>query len=170
MEQWDIYDEKGCKTGLIKKRTDVLNRGEYHLAAEVWIINHKSEILIQKRSPNKKILPNIWTLTTGCIVSGEDALNGSVREVKEELGIALEKKDLDFVRRIFQSSSNMIWDIYFVYADIDLSKILLQNEEVSDVKFVSLEEFKNMLSQGKIFRYSEIYDILQLVKTRAVKR
>ncbi|WP_446896998.1 NUDIX hydrolase [Clostridium sp. LBM24168] len=162
MELWDIYDNKGCKTGLVKKRTDVLNRGQYHLAAEVWIINDKLEILIQKRSESKKILPDIWTLTTGCMVSGENTLDGSVREVKEELGICIEKSDLNLVRRIFQD--NIIWDIYFVYMNIDLSKIVFQREEVSNVKLVSVEEFKNMLSLGEIFKYNEIYDILSLIR------
>ncbi|MCI1944000.1 NUDIX hydrolase [Clostridium luticellarii] len=161
MELWDIYDGSGHKTGLIKKRTDILSRGEYHLAAEVWIINDKLEVLIQKRSKNKEILPSIWTLTTGCMVSGENTVDGSVREIKEELGICIEKDDLNFVRRIFQN--NIIWDIYFVYMNIELSKIVLQREEVSDVKFVSVEEFKNMLLAGEIFKYDEIYDILSLI-------
>lgn len=161
MELWDIYDNKGHKTGLMKKRTDILSRGQYHLAAEVWIINDKFEILIQKRSDNKKILPNIWTLTTGCMVSGEDTVDGSIREVEEELGICIKKDDLNFIKRIFQG--NIIWDIYFVYMNIELSKLALQKEEVSDVKFVSAGEFKDMLLCGEIFKYDEIYDILSRV-------
>jgi isopentenyldiphosphate isomerase len=47
--------------------------------------------------------------------------------------------------------------------NIELSKIVLQREEVSDVKFVSVEEFKNMLLAGEIFKYDEIYDILSLI-------
>ncbi|HBC96404.1 MAG TPA: NUDIX hydrolase [Clostridium sp.] len=160
MELWDIYDNKGHKTGLKKRRTDVLSGGQYHLAAEVWIINDKLEILIQKRSENKEVLPNIWTLTTGCMISGEDTLEGSMREVKEELGICFRKEDMDFIMRIFQD--NIIWDIYFVYMNIDLSKVVLQKEEVSEVRFVSIEKFKNMILQGKIFKYDEIYDVLAM--------
>lgn len=58
----------------------------------------------------------------------------------------------------------MIWDIYFVYEDIDLSKVVLQTEEVSAVKLVSIQEFRGMLSIGEIFEYPEIYDILALIK------
>lgn len=162
MELLDIYDNDGCKTGIIKKRTDILKKGEYRLAAEVWIINSKCEILIQQRSSNKDILPNIWGSTTGCIISGEDKLDGAIREVKEEIGISIAKNDLDFIRRIFRQ--DMIWDIYFVYEDVDLSKVVLQTEEVSAVKFVSIQEFRDMLSIGEIFEYPEIYDILALIK------
>ncbi|WP_123054443.1 NUDIX domain-containing protein [Clostridium sp. JN-1] len=162
MELWDIYDCNACKTGLVKKRSDILNKGEYHLASEVWIINSKREILIQQRSSNKKTLPNIWALTTGCMISGEDTLDGSIREVKEELGIFLKRNDLNFMQRIFRT--NTIWNIYFVYKDIDLSKIVLQTEEVSKVKLVSIKEFKDMLSLGKLYEYPEIYYILSLIK------
>lgn len=162
MELWDIYDCNGCKTGLVKNRSDTLNKGEYHLAAEVWIINSKLEILIQQRAINKDMLPNIWALTTGCMISGEDTLDGSIREVKEELGISLKKNDLNFKRRIFRTDT--IWDIYFVYKDVDLSKIVLQKEEVSGVKLVSVKQFKNMLLLDKLYEYPEIYDILSLIK------
>lgn len=162
MEMWDIYDNRGLKTGKIKKRADILNSGEYHLATEVWIINDKSEILIQKRSSNREVLPNIWALTTGCMISGEDTLNGAIREVKEEIGMSIKRDDLKFVRRIFRTDT--IWDIYFVYRNVDLSKLTLQAEEVSDVKLVSIHEFKDMLLSERIFEYPEIYDVLSLIK------
>jgi isopentenyldiphosphate isomerase len=162
MELWDIYDSDGYKTGLVKKRTDNLYKGEYHLAAEVWIINSKSEILIQKRASTKDILPDIWALTTGCMLTGEDTIEGSIREVKEELGINLKRDNLKLKRRIFRTDT--IWDVYFVYKDIDLSKIVLQVEEVSDVKLISVEKFKAMLSAGEVFEYPEIYNILSLIE------
>lgn len=162
MELWDIYDNKAYNTGKIKRRTDILLDGEFHLGTEVWIINDNLEILIQKRSSNKKILPNMWGLTTGCIISGENTLIGSIREVEEEIGVYLKEDELNFIRRIFRK--DMIWDIYFVYKNVDLSKVVLQLEEVSDVKLVSVHEFKHMLSSGEIFEYPEIHEILALIK------
>ena len=161
MELRDIYDGKGYKTGVKKERSENLEDGEYYLAAEVWIINSNSKILIQQRSSNKDILPNMWGLTTGCMITGEDTVEGALREVKEEIGISLEKDELNFIRRIFRKNS--IWDIYFVYKDVELSKLILQTEEVSNVKLVSIEEFNSMLLSGELFGYPEIYDILSLI-------
>ncbi|CUU47138.1 NUDIX hydrolase [Clostridium beijerinckii] len=161
MELRDIYNNKGYKTGVRKERSEKLEDGEYYLATEVWIINSRSEILIQQRSSNKDVLPNMWGLTTGCMVSGEGSEEGALREVNEEIGLYIEKNELNFIRRIFRENS--IWDIYFVYKDVELSKLILQKEEVSNVKFVSIEEFNNMLLSGELFEYPEIYDMLSLI-------
>ena len=162
MELWDMYNSNGCKTGIIKKRTDILKKGEYHLGAEIWIINDESEILIQKRSSNKEVLPNMWGLTTGCMIIGEDTLDGAIREVKEEIGMSLKKDEFSCITRILRS--DMIWDVYFVHKHVDLSKLVLQTEEVSDVKLVSVQQFKDMLSAGEIFKYPEINHMLSLIK------
>lgn len=162
MELWDIYDKNGCKTDIIKKRGDKLLYGEYHLAAEIWIVNSSSEILIQKRSSNREVLPNIWGLTTGCMISGENSLIGSIREVNEEIGVPLIEDDLKLIRRIIRT--DMIWDIYFVRKDYDLSKVILQPEEVSDIKWVSTKKFKEMILNGEIFEYPEIYEILSILE------
>ncbi|MBN7576929.1 MULTISPECIES: NUDIX hydrolase [Clostridium] len=161
MELRDIYNNKGYKTEVRKERSEKLEDGEYYLATEVWIINSRSEILIQQRSSNKDVLPNMWGLTTGCMVSGEGSEEGALREVNEEIGLSIEKDELNFIRRIFRENS--IWDIYFVYKDVELSKLILQKEEVSNVKFVSIEEFNNMLLSGELFEYPEIYDMLSLI-------
>lgn len=71
---------------------------------------------------------------------------------------------MNFIRRIFRENS--IWDIYFVYKDVELSKLILQKEEVSNVKFVSIEEFNNMLLSGELFEYPEIYDMLSLINDK----
>ncbi len=162
MELWDIYNDEGCKTGAVMERGGIIQEGNYHLAAEVWIINSNSQILIQKRSKNRKILPGIWGMTTGCMVTGEDSLNGCIREAKEEIGIVLLKDNMKLIRRIFRKDT--IWDVYAIKQDYDLSKAALQKEEVSDIKWITIQEMKDMLSSGELFKYPEIYEILSSVE------
>ena len=63
-ELWQVLDREGNPTGEIMKKYDqkVFERGFYHLGADVWIINSKNKILIQKRSPLKKLEPNVWAI------------------------------------------------------------------------------------------------------------
>ncbi|SFC64027.1 NUDIX hydrolase [Clostridium uliginosum] len=162
MELWDIYNSNGIKTGNVMKRGDIIKEGDYHLAAEVWIINNKSQILIQKRSENRKVLPGIWGMTTGCIVSREDSLNGCIREAHEEIGIVLLKDNLKKLKRVFRKDT--IWDVYVIKQEYDLSKAKLQKEEVSDLKWVTVTQLKEMLSNSEAFEYPEIYEILSLIQ------
>ena len=51
MEIWDILDEYGNITGKTMRKGDkmIWQKGIYHQGADVWVINSKKKILIQKR-------------------------------------------------------------------------------------------------------------------------
>ena len=76
MERWDIYDERAEKTGKIVNKGEALLPHEFHLAAEVWILNGKGQVLVQQRSCNCEILPGVWGLTTGRMRMAEDTRTG----------------------------------------------------------------------------------------------
>ncbi|MGO1044131.1 NUDIX domain-containing protein [Clostridioides difficile] len=109
MELWDLYNADGIKTGNVIERDNPIEEGYYHLAVEVWIVDSNSQILIQKRSENKKTLPNIWGMTTGCIVSGEESLDGAIREAKEEIGIDISKDEIKIFRSMIHGDT--LWVI-----------------------------------------------------------
>ena len=80
MEIWDLLDEKGNKTGKTMIKGEGIPKGQYHLGADVWIINSENKILIQKRSAKKKLSPNVWGMTGGSVVKGEKSLQTIERE------------------------------------------------------------------------------------------
>ena len=55
VEIWDVLDEDGNITGntINKDEGIMMPKGMYHQGADVWILNSKKEILIQKRAPQK---------------------------------------------------------------------------------------------------------------------
>ncbi|WP_315080024.1 NUDIX domain-containing protein [uncultured Clostridium sp.] len=161
-ELLDIYDKNGKKTGVIKKRGAELKEDEYNFAIELWVVNSKNEILIQKRASCRKVLPNVWGMTTGYIKSGEDTKNGCIREAKEEIDLKILKEDFNLICNLIHG--NTMWDVFAVKKDYDISKASLQKEEVSEVKWVSVNEFKRMVNEGKAFKYPEIYDILNKIQ------
>ena len=161
MEYWDIYDKDRNFSGKKKGKYETWYEGEYHLAAEGWIINSKKEILVQQRSQMCAILPGVWALTTGRVIAGETTLQGCIREFKEELGIDVKTEELRLMDTY--TKGDMIWDIYFVRKDVSLEDIVLQEEEVARVKFVDTLEFRQMLDEGIMYKYDEIYELLDFV-------
>lgn len=88
MEYVDIFDENNNLTGQIKEKGKAHEEGDFHRTAHVWIINDKNELLLQKRSANKKSHPNCWDISgAGHIKAGESVIDGAIRELKEELGV-----------------------------------------------------------------------------------
>ena len=65
IEICDIYDIYGNRTGKTFIRGEPLSDGQFVMVVDVWIVNSKDEILIQKRSPYKKDLPDTWATHSG---------------------------------------------------------------------------------------------------------
>ena len=58
MELIDIVNENNEFTGQIEEREIAYEKGLWRRTVSCWIMNEKGEILLQKRSSNKKILTN----------------------------------------------------------------------------------------------------------------
>ena len=144
MEIWDILDENGNLTGQTMQKGDkkVWQKGIYHQGADVWIINSENKILIQKRSSQKKLQPNVWAMTGGSVIKGETSLETLKRETFEELGIEL---DIQNAIKINRYRTGNVWlDVYVVRQDINLDGIVIQEEEVSEVKFATYDEIEEL--------------------------
>lgn len=146
LELWDVYDEYGNRTGKVKTRSDVWGEGEFHLGASLWIVNNKGEVLMQKRASTKRRAPDLWGNTVGSVLSGETSKQGLVREVLEEIGITINEDDLVFLdRHIWDNNAN---DNYIILYDFPIEQIILQPEEVSEVRWLSIDDLKNLIHMG----------------------
>lgn len=159
-EIWDILDENGNKTGRTMKK-GLVPEGFYHLGADVWIVNSENKILIQKRSPQKRNSPNVWAMTGGSVIKGETSLQTIERETKEELGICLNMQDIKLVK---QYKTGTVWlDTYLIRQDIDLADIIMQEEEVCEVKWATYDEIEEIFNHKQFMenRWEYIRDILK---------
>lgn len=152
MELWEVLDGNGTKTGEIMKKYDknVFDRGLYHLGTDVWIINSQKQILIQKRSKYKRLEPNVWAMTGGSVILGEDSAQAIIREVKEELGINIERDKLQLVKRF--KTGNVWIDTYILKNDYNITNMKLQKEEVSDVKWVTWREIEELVNKDMFIK------------------
>jgi len=151
MELWDVYDHCFQKTGRIHERGNPLQPGEYHLVVAVYPVNSQGQVLIQKRNPDLKLLPGIWAATGGSAVMGEDAWQACQRELKEELGFCATKENSEMVAAFKRIDSyNTIW---IIHTDVSVEELVLQKEEVSDVKWVSVAQLKEMAKEGTFHYY-----------------
>lgn len=158
MELWDVLDAEGNKTGRTMVRGERCKAGEYHLAVHIYIINSKGEFLIQKRSEQKKLYPGMWDVTGGAVVAGEDSLTSAFREVEEELGISLPPEKFFPITRLYRS--DYFIDVWGVFADIPLEDVVMQEDEVDDVKYVSGEEMIRIVF-GDSFKDQEYRTIME---------
>lgn len=82
MELIDIVDENNNLTGQIEERWTAYEKGLWKRTVSCWIMNKNGEILMQKRTTNKRRNPNKWAKTGGQVDSGETVKEAIFREVK----------------------------------------------------------------------------------------
>lgn len=168
-EMIDILDEKtGDLTGEVISKNEAHRTGKWHGSIHILIINKdKTKTFLQKRSTQKKLYPNMWDIAVGGHISaGETSLETAQRELQEELGLNLKDFDVKKVDRITEQLknngviSNEYVTIYLVYGEIDISKIKIQEEEVSEIKWCSKIELNELVEQQKILPHVREYEIL----------
>lgn len=143
MELRDLYDENKKLTGeKIYKGQDV-PKGCYYITVVVFIQNSKNEFLLQKRVKNKD---GKWATTGGHPVSGETSRQGIITEIKEELGIDILEKNIKLFKTI--KTEDDFVDIYYLKEDIDINKVRIQKEEVSAVKWATINDIEKMIEEG----------------------
>lgn len=146
-EFFDVLNEKGEYIGKTETREKCHTEGLWHKAVAMFIINSKGQVLLQKRSANKKMWPNMWDITAGGhVLAGEFGFQSIIREAEEELGIDLNKNDITFIGSSISSNiqgkivNNHFNEFYIVNKDVDETTLKLQEEEVSEVKWVDKNE------------------------------
>ncbi|MFD2445348.1 NUDIX domain-containing protein [Bacillus sp. CGMCC 1.16607] len=164
MEIWDIYNKMREKTGKTIVRGEKLEENEYHLVVHVWIVNRKGDFLIQKRSSKVKSNPNIWAVTGGAAIAGDDSYKACEREVIEEIGIKADMTNAQVVFTIMKNDS--ISDVWLIKQDFEIADCKLQLEEVSDAKWATRQEIVEMIEHGKFHSYQYIKDIFQVAEEK----
>lgn len=156
MEIIDLYNNK--KQKLNKKMERGMGEpkvGEYKLSVHTWILNSKGEFLIQKRRSDLKRNPGKWAFTGGAVDTGENSVEGAIREVQEELGITVKEEEIELLLT-FKREHGFV-DVYLVKKDIAIEDVKVQEEEVDEAKWVSLEELNSMLKNDEFVKSAKLY-------------
>ena len=151
-EFYDIYNINKEKTGKIGERnTYKPAKGEYRIVADMFIFNSKNEMLLTKRAPEKKA-GLLWEGTGGSVITGETSLECILREVKEEIGLDVTKKEAIFFKEIRKDDVDFprFKDFYILKKDINIEDLKLAPDEVIDAKWVTLDEFLSMEKNNEL--------------------
>lgn len=153
IEYYDIYDENRNFLGRSEIRGEYkFKKGEYHIVTDSFIFNSKNELLITRRCAEKKNFPLLWEGNGGSLLKGETSEEAIIREIKEEIGLTVDKSELVLYKsfRVDEEYSPRFKDLYIIKKDFDVKDLVLQKEEVMDAKWVSLDEYKKMMDNKEI--------------------
>lgn len=142
-----IVDRENTEVGTCS-RGEMRIRGLIHRACYIFVKNSSGDIFVQKRTTTKDIYPGYWDVAAGGVVlAGESYDLSAQREAAEELGIT----DCPFFAHFdhfYESGDNKVWGR--VYTCLHEGPFVLQEEEVSEGKFVNPHEIAH-LSESELF-------------------
>ena len=150
-EYIDILNEKGEKTGKTFTYDETHQMGLIHRTVHVWLMNSKGQILLQKRSREKRAYPGRWDISVGGHISaGQTSLEAAKRETEEELGLMLPDEAFTFLFSIRQPRiehgkdfiDDEFNDVYLVRSDVDVTSLELEKDEVDEARWIDPNEFK----------------------------
>ena len=172
----EVYSPEGTKTGQKKSKSEIHRKGLFHSTVHVWIFTDEGNILIQKRSKKKELNPGVWDVSVaGHIKFNENIKKAAKRETLEETGININTEDLlkiGVYRSINIHPTAIDKEFFHTYIlKIDKNSINLgfKNNEVDDLKFISIEEMESLIKEenNKIFigKNRKYYsDVLKSIK------
>lgn len=165
LELFDILNEDGSKTGIVKERGVAHREGALHGTVHIWIVreNEKSgyDVLLQKRSANKDSHPGCYDISSaGHISAGDEIMESALRELWEELGLSVQPEQLElfgtthvkFEKTFYgkRFRDNEISSDFVYRQPVDIDKLNLQESEVSEVRWMDYEECRQKVAQGSM--------------------
>ena len=141
----DLYDINGNKTNVTYYKGDSIPEGYYPMVVMAVIRNSEGKFLMQKRVFSKG---GDWGVTGGHPKSGETPIDGIVTEVKEELGIDIPRES--FIEYDSGCDGKDCYKMYYVTRDINVNDITIQEDELTEVRWFTMEELKHMVETKEL--------------------
>lgn len=144
---------------------ELLSKQDYYnslakkpMGADVLFLNDENKMLVVK--PNYK---DEWLLPGGTVETGESPREGAIRETKEEIGLDVKIERLLCMDYSKTSEGDNLKFVFFggILNGQQIANIKLQELELLEYKFVTLEEALKLFGPRKIKRIPHCFDALK---------
>lgn len=140
-EVFEIVDKNDNVIGT-EKRSIVHQKGLLHRASDVFVLDGKGRIFIQRRSFEKLIGPGLWDVSAAeHLKPGENYKEAAVRGVKEELGVkALDIEKIGEREQRYDFGELQDNEKVQAFKCTFKGKIKIDKDEIEEGKWVSKKE------------------------------
>ncbi len=161
-EKIDVLDARGLMTGEVTWKSEAHRLGLWHRCVHCWIASSETPsiepyLFVQRRAAGKETWPDRLDVTVGGhLGTGEEALEGGLREIKEELGLQVaagnliplgtRRAELEIpagIDREFQ-------EVFLLVRSLSPKDLRLQKEEVAAVARLRLDDVEALCEGSEV--------------------
>lgn len=160
-----------------EKWRDELTDQDCWRVISIWITDEEGKILLQQRSFTKKVGPGIWSAACeGTIEAGDSVRSTAVRELEEEIGLAVNSSELLETTKLHYKDPQFGWRIKYGFTlqitQTPIEEFTLQKEEVEQVKWVTPDGLNELYKNTpeKFPRYKQYQALISLTSRYAATR
>jgi isopentenyl-diphosphate delta-isomerase len=144
----DLVNEKDEVIGQESKNI-CHEKGLWHRAVAIFVFNQQGELLVQKRAPNMPRPNLLGASASGHLQTGDSYEEGAKRELKEELDIDCDIKPIGkFKMDVSYPDGKIDKEHYAIFTCHYDGKFTIQKEELSSVKFISIDKIEKMMHES----------------------
>lgn len=116
------------------------------------VIQNEDKYLLCKMASDRGVFPGQWALPGGGMEPGETIVEALKREIREELGEALELTNIEpwkfrddvRIKTYSDGKTEEIYMIYLIFDCLSTNRKINFNEEFQEIAWVAPEDLKNM--------------------------
>ena len=167
MEKRDLYNKDRELTGETIYKGESIPEGKYIIVILAMIQNSKGEFLIQKRSKQKG---GKYAATGGHVKVGETSVEGMMAEIQEEIGLTVKPEELELIFSGREDEQQVFFDLYYMKKDFEITDLVLQEEEVESVKWMTLQKIDELIKKDMflINHAEEVYRTIDILKQKNI--
>jgi isopentenyl-diphosphate delta-isomerase len=145
-EWFDVVNERDEVVGRETRRV-VHATGLWHRAVHVLVFDQAGRVFLQKRSMKKDLSPGLWDSScSGHLDAGEDYDAAAVRELREEIGVAVSlPASLERWFRI-EACEETGWEFCWIYRLRHEGPFVLHPDEIEAGEWIGVEELARRMA------------------------
>jgi isopentenyldiphosphate isomerase len=143
-------------------KDEAYKKGLQLRSIQIFVFDLSGRLFVQKRASTKKRFPSyLCASVAGHVEPNENYLEAAKRELKEEMGI---DESVDFLCKEKTPIGDDQFAMMAHFTAQTSSEIKLQEDEIDDGDFYTIDEIKKLIDEGGLFTPSFLYSFGKIKK------